>query len=55
MKYIFCFLFSETSNGVPINSIDEPIIITNNGSPESTTIEYTILHLHYYIYYINIT
>jgi len=50
MKYIF-FLFSEIPNGVPINSIDEPINITNNESPESTTIEYTILHLHNYILY----
>jgi len=51
MKYIF-FLFSEFPNGVPINYIDETIInITNNGSPESATIEYTILHLYNYILY----
>jgi hypothetical protein len=52
MKYIFFFLFSEFPNVVPINSIAKTIInIANNGSPESATIEYTILHLHNYILY----
>lgn len=52
MKTIF-ILFSEIPYGVHlINSIiDEPRNnITNNESPESTTLEYTILHLHNYTY-----